>query len=269
MRLRRGVSQVEEEVLAKLGSSPEGMSLHDTASNRQAQNAINRLIGTGVVGISTFTPTDAAHILGVDKRYPIDAAVIGGKLLARQLDRFGNPLAATELEIAASVLQRVRDQVAETILTAAADQDALSGIQLSEVLKAQRSQANLVVGQTALKSRVGVNGQVALVGAPAASLDPTIDGGWFIDSVIPEHHGVANAFGAAIGDIRLTHQITISAPRRITVLTLMNPRTLTIYKEQSNSQKKALTPDYGGRCNSLAPGHATSIMSGISSRQWS
>ena len=214
MRLRRGVSQVEEEVLAKLGSSPEGMSLHDTASNRQAQNAINRLIGMGVVGISTFTPTDAAHILGVDKRYPIDAAVIGGKLLARQLDRFGNPLAATELEIAASVLQRVRDQVAETILTAAADQDALSGIQLSEVLKAQRSQANLAGRPNRLKIAIGVNGQVALVGAPAASLDPTIDGGWLIDSVIPEHHGVANAFGAAIGDIRLTHQITISAPRR-------------------------------------------------------
>ena len=104
--------------------------------------------------------------------------------------------------------------MAETILTAAADQDALSEIQLSEVLKAQRSQANLTGRPNRLKIAIGVNGQVALVGAPAASLDPTIEGKWDIASVIPEHHGVANAFGAAIGDIRLTHQITISAPRR-------------------------------------------------------
>ena len=88
--------------------------------------------------------------------------------------------------------------MAETILTAAADQDALSEIQLSEVLKAQRSQANLTGRPNRLKIAIGVNGQVALVGAPAASLDPTIDGKWRIDSVIPEHHGVANAFGVRV-----------------------------------------------------------------------
>ena len=103
-RSARGASGAEAEILARLGSFAGGASLQEIAVTKLAQNVIRRLISAGAIGISTFTPTDAAQILGVDKRYPADAAVIGGRLLARQLDRFGVPLAANETALALSLI---------------------------------------------------------------------------------------------------------------------------------------------------------------------
>ena len=213
-RSGRGASGAEAEILARLGSFAGGASLQEIAVTKLAQNVIRRLISAGAIGISTFTPTDAAQILGVDNRYPTDAAVIGGRLLARQLDRFGVPLAANETELATAVIQRVRDRVTEAVLIAAADHDSLSSEELSLVLEAQRRRVSGAGQSPRLNIEVGVAGPAAVVGAPAASLGPSNTKERVIHTLIPEHYEVANAFGAAIGDIRLAHQTTVSAPRR-------------------------------------------------------
>tara|TARA_Y100001970_G_scaffold37499_1_gene46332 strand:- start:12012 stop:14006 length:1995 start_codon:yes stop_codon:yes gene_type:complete len=210
----RGASRAERDVLAELANFSEGASLESVARTQLAHNAINRLISSGAVGVSAFTPTDAAHILEIDNRYSVDAAVVGGILLARQLDRFGVPLAVSEADMAGLVIQRVRERTAEAVLIAAADHDALSATELSLVLKAQRSRVSATDRSPLLRMELGVAASVALVGAPAHCLGPANTEEWRIHSAIPDHFEIANAFGSAIGDIRLAHQITVSAPRR-------------------------------------------------------
>ena len=104
--------------------------------------------------------------------------------------------------------------MAEAILIAAADHDALSSDELSLVLEAQRRRVSGDRQSPRLNIEVGVDGPAAVVGAPAHSLGPSNTKERVIHTLIPEHYEVANAFGAAIGDIRLAHQTTVSAPRR-------------------------------------------------------
>ena len=210
----QATSRAENEILAKLERFPEGTTLERLASTQRAHNIINRLISSSVIGVSAFTPTDAAHILGMDARYPSDVAVVGGNLLARQLDRFGVPLARSEWDLANLVLECVQERVAEAILVAAAERNALSAAEVSFLLNAQRSRAITADQPPLLNIGLGVAAPVVLVGAPVRSLGPPKSEERKIHFTVPEHFEIANAYGAAIGDIRLADQTTVSAPRR-------------------------------------------------------
>ena len=204
----------EATIVAALQESSVGCAYEEVVSSGLERNALNRLIGLGVVGMTAFTPTDAAHVLGVDKRYRAEPASLGSTLLARQLDRFGKPLANDGSLFAELVLKLVSAGIAETILTAAADHDGLPVAHLNSALKAQTHAAARPGSTKFLDITAEISGTVTAVGAPAVLHQDQLGLNLGTECIVPEHSEVANAYGAATGVIRLVKETVVSAPRR-------------------------------------------------------
>ncbi len=71
----------EAEVLAMAGESP--VPMRKLAVSSAAQRALQVLRRKGLVQISAFTPSDAAHVLNMQDTWTRQAAIIGAKLLCR------------------------------------------------------------------------------------------------------------------------------------------------------------------------------------------
>jgi N-methylhydantoinase A/oxoprolinase/acetone carboxylase beta subunit len=76
-----GLSPREAEVLAMISNRPT--PLKKVAVSSAAQRALNALRRKGLVQVSGFTPSDAAHVLGLQNNWQAAAAIMGGKLLHR------------------------------------------------------------------------------------------------------------------------------------------------------------------------------------------
>ena len=61
---------------------------------------------------------------------------------------------------------------------------------------------------------VGAGVPIVVIGAPAATYAPRIGSLLGTAAVVPPHAEVANAVGAAVAQVRITKQVTITAPRR-------------------------------------------------------
>ena len=207
-------SSAEATIIAGLKESNEGRRYEEVVTSGLERNALNRLIASGLVGVAAFTPTDAAHVLGVDNRYDAQPAHLGSDLLARQLDRFGEPLADSGSSFAELVLNQLSARISETILTAAADHDELPVAQLKSALQAQAHLENRRGGRRILGISAAIGETLTAVGAPAALHHSHIALNLDTDCVVPEHSEVANAYGAATGMIRLVKETIVSAPRR-------------------------------------------------------
>ena len=93
-----------------------------------AQNAtLNRLVSRGLVHVSGFTPSDAAHVLGKQANWDAAAARLGAELFARKRDGRGQPIAASPEAIAERVLTALTRLSAEVILETAFAEDGLDG----------------------------------------------------------------------------------------------------------------------------------------------
>jgi N-methylhydantoinase A/oxoprolinase/acetone carboxylase beta subunit len=76
-----GLNAREAEILAMVSDMP--LALRRVAVSTSAQRAIAALRRKGLVQLSGFTPSDAAHVLKLQSNWSAEAAVIGAKLLAR------------------------------------------------------------------------------------------------------------------------------------------------------------------------------------------
>ena len=207
-------SRAEATIIAALQGRNAGRAYEEVVRSGLERNALNRLIGLGIVGAAAFTPTDAAHVLGVDERYGAEPAHLGSVLLARQLDRFGKPLARTGSLLAELVLNLVSVGIAQTILTAAADHDGLPVTHLKAALEAQTHLVAPLDRQRILDISAAITETVTAVGASAVLYQNQLGLNLGTKCTVPEHSEVANAYGAATGMIRLAKETIVSAPRR-------------------------------------------------------
>ena len=76
----------------------------DVATSQVALGAIDRLISRGLLALSAFTPTDAAHVLGHFDQFNKQAAIYGAQLLSRQKNGVGDSQAETPEEISTTTL---------------------------------------------------------------------------------------------------------------------------------------------------------------------
>ena len=67
---------------------------------------------------------------------------------------------------------------------------------------------------TTARIDIGVEVPVIALGAAAASYYPMVADLLGAANVVPEHAGVANALGAAVGQVRQRTEVLVSAPRR-------------------------------------------------------
>ncbi len=180
------------------------------------QRHLGRLVDRGLVAISSLTPSDAAHVLGLQGHWNREAA----ELAARQfLRRPANPIWKPPAEIeqlCRDVVEQVVRQSGEVILDAAIRET--SGIdphhwgQLGrDVIR--RSLSATQPADALFVSELKLNAPLAAIGAPVGSYYPEIARRLRTRLVIPPHADVSNAVGAVAGGVLQRATATITQPQ--------------------------------------------------------
>ncbi|MAR54999.1 MAG: hydantoinase [Acidimicrobiaceae bacterium] len=207
-------SAADAKVYDAVTRSPKALKLEDVVTSGLERNAIDRLVSRGICGLAAFTPTDAAHVLGIDRRYDPDASELGAKILASQLDRLGVPLAETGFVLASEVRAAVADAVGNAIFSATAEHDDLNISDLDSALRASKQLDSAPLANRLLNITIGITQSLVCVGAPALLYRSELSDYLNTACSTPNNFDVANAYGAAIGLIRVSSSTTVSAPRR-------------------------------------------------------
>jgi N-methylhydantoinase A/oxoprolinase/acetone carboxylase beta subunit len=183
----------------------------DTLLTSTAQNAtLNRLVSRGLVHISGFTPSDAAHTVGKQANWNAATARLGAELFARKRDGRGQPIAPSPEVLAERVLTALTRYSAEVILETAFAEDGLDGAATVTHALVQRA-VDATHGIARLS--VALDRPVIGLGASAplhyAALPPLVGN----QCVVPDDTDVANALGAVVGQVRVTAEARVSQPK--------------------------------------------------------
>ncbi|MGF1607892.1 MAG: hypothetical protein ACFCUQ_00740, partial [Kiloniellales bacterium] len=188
--------------------------------------ALERLVYGGLAVLSGFTPSDAAHVLGLQQGWSAEAARYGALIWAREAADLaaagaGRVLAgfsAADPEgICRAVLAQVTRQGCEAIVTAALAEEG-SGEPVSA--QAQGLGARLVekalgeagAGKGLLAVRFELRAPLVAIGAPAATYFPAIAERLHTRLVVPPHAAVCNAVGAVVSGVLQRVSLLITAP---------------------------------------------------------
>ena len=196
------------EVIIAAGTS----ALGDIATSQVALGAVDRLISRGLIALSAFTPTDAAHVLGQFTEFNAQAALLGAKLVSRQKNGVGETNAQSPEELSQLTLDTLAERSALSLLDAAFAQDgwpegtATANPLVRHALHQTEDSPLLVANRTSLSLTL-----IAL-GASASTHYPAIAKLLGAELIVPEHADVAGAVGAAAGSVRQRVMITITQP---------------------------------------------------------
>jgi len=197
---------VEQAVLAAMGGRVAVAAR--ALSTMQLRRVMERLVQRGVLQVAAFTPTDAAHVLGMQSTYDAAAAAKAADLFARRRDRLGKALASDGGAIAQLTIDTLVRRSAEAVLSAAFVHDGLP----ADTVRQPVVQAALDRRYTALDVSIGLHSPLVGLGASAPAYYPLVAALIGAESRVPADADVANAVGAVVGRVRLSHDCVISAP---------------------------------------------------------
>jgi N-methylhydantoinase A/oxoprolinase/acetone carboxylase beta subunit len=194
----------ETELLATVKDKP--VALKNIVFSPAAHRALDKLVGLGLLQISGFTPTDAAHVLQLQNQWSRQAAELGGALLLRWR-RMTKKIGSNSVEdLAREVVEALVRRTAQLLITTLAD-DPLSGaIQLIDAVACGTGQFGR------LKVALSPNLPIVAVGGPAPVYYPEIGRRLRCEVLLPAHSDVANAIGAGVGIVRSRVVVEITAP---------------------------------------------------------
>jgi N-methylhydantoinase A/oxoprolinase/acetone carboxylase beta subunit len=206
-RLAAGLTGPEQKLYELIGAVPLPIDRLLTSTAQLA--TLNRLVARGLVHISGFTPSDAAHVLGRQSNWDVFAARLGAELFARRRDGRGQPIAATPEVLAERVLVALTRASAEVILETAFAEDGLDGAATVAHALVQRA----VDGNHGIaRLTVALDRPVIGLGASAplhyAGLPPLVGNA----CVVPDDTDVANALGAVVGQVRVQAEALVTQP---------------------------------------------------------
>ncbi len=180
------------------------------ASTAVRTRVLQRLAGRGLIRIAGFTPTDAAHTLGLQATHDADAAAKAAALFARRYDAKGVPIAEDGVAFARIVVDRVVRRSGELVLGAVFEHDGLPAAEVDRpVVQAALDRRT---GAAALQLRV--ERPIIGLGAPASTYYPAVGDLLAAEVVVPIEAGVANAVGAVVGRVRIVAEVTVGSPER-------------------------------------------------------
>ena len=205
--LTRSESRLAERALE---SGPSAVS--DLAATQLALGAVDRLISRGLLGLATFTPTDATHLTGDFTKFDSNAAWLGAKLMARQRNGLGNPTAVDAETLASMTLAELHRRSAIALMDAALAHQGAGENLVSQnplLIKSFTKKAD-EDGLVTISMRLGA--KLAALGASAATHYPNIASFLDVDLTVPIHAEVAGAVGAAVGSVRQRVMIPVTQP---------------------------------------------------------
>jgi N-methylhydantoinase A/oxoprolinase/acetone carboxylase beta subunit len=190
--------------------------------DRHFARALARLKRLGLAIYSGFTPSDAVHVLGINSHWDSHAAELSARIWMRQM-RFLYGYGKWDSDDVQAACSQVYDLVTATI------RRLLVEVGLNEFdLSGKSARASgivdtitrMVIGSHHHKGRKPLfnldfasDYPIVAVGAPAASYYHSVADSMQIGLHLPEHAGVANAFGAVMGSVIQRAQITVTQPQ--------------------------------------------------------
>lgn len=190
--------------------------------DRRLARALARLERKGLVIYSGFTPTDAAHVLGISSHWNTAAAVLAARIWARQMRRlygFGTWPEGDAEGPSRQIFDLVIDAISQKLVEAglheqghlaAAQADKLARL-LTEMAMEQRHDPTR---PSVFSLQFAADTPVVAVGGPAASYYPEVARGLRLGLYMPRFAEVANAVGAVLGEVSQRVHLTITQPAR-------------------------------------------------------
>jgi N-methylhydantoinase A/oxoprolinase/acetone carboxylase beta subunit len=172
------------------------------------RKVLDRLVRRGVLQYAGYTPTDANHVLGRQATGDRAAAVKAAQLFARRRDRLGRAIADDAPSIAQVTIDALVRRSAEAVLAAAFDHDGLP----PETVQTRAVQTALDGHHGVTRVEIGLAVPLIGLGASAVSYYPAVADLVRTQAVVPHDADVANAIGAVVGRVRISHECTISSP---------------------------------------------------------
>ena len=196
--LKSELTAREAEILALTGERP--VAMRKIAVSSAAQRAIASLRRKGLVQVGAFTPSDAAHVLGLQANWSAEGAMLAARLLAR----FRDMRAADEARATSFCHEVWSETVAKTcrVILDAAFGQSFTGHPLVDAVCSGKGHLGLV--------QVGLSPSlpVVAVGGPVKVFYGEVGKRLGCDIVYPPFFDVANAVGAATGVV--AHAVTIT-----------------------------------------------------------
>jgi N-methylhydantoinase A/oxoprolinase/acetone carboxylase beta subunit len=209
-----GLSETESALWQALAEGPVSLErlLTEAAGPSFRRRALDRLVEMGLVVYSGLTPSDTAHVLGLQADWSQEAALVGAELWLRSAALNGWPFEGD----AAAFCDRVRRQVQlqigrETIGLALLQGDGLdldAHVPLRRMFVDQPLLGSNGLGQT-VDVRLTLNRPIVAIGAPVPTYFPEVAERLHTRLTIPEHAGVANAVGAVVGSIKQSVRLQV------------------------------------------------------------
>jgi N-methylhydantoinase A/oxoprolinase/acetone carboxylase beta subunit len=210
-----GLSAGQQQVWDRLADGP--VALSDMIVGPAVARNLQRLVDRGLVVISSLSPSDAAHVLGLQTGWNREAAELGARLFLRRSPQAGwhPPKDAETLcrdVVEQAVVQSGRFILDAVINTQARIDDHHWGslgrylMQRSLSPKGAGSQDDLFDAVLSLKH------PLLAIGAPVGSYYPEIARRLNTRLVIPKFAEVSNAVGAVAGGIMQRVTAVITAP---------------------------------------------------------
>jgi N-methylhydantoinase A/oxoprolinase/acetone carboxylase beta subunit len=208
--------------------------------NRPLSRALARLERKGLAIYSGFTPSDAAHVLGMANHWSRDGAVFGARIWARQM-RYMYGLGTWTLgdEVAPSrqVVDKVIATTCQKLIEAGLNdaghmhEDRASNMAtlLTQMALQRAAPSTAAQRSSVFQLHFAPDMPLVGVGAPAASYYPEVASSLGLRLQIPDHAEVANAVGAVLGQVSQRVHLTVTQPVRGTfrVFTKAGPQDFT------------------------------------------
>ncbi len=215
-----------DEALAwqRLGDGPVDLE-RANVEDRALSKAIARLERKGLAIYSGFTPSDAAHVLGLSAHWSAPAAVLGARIWARQMRHLyglgtwvqGDALAPSR-QVVDKVVATIHHKLIEAGLNDAGQMNETNAGKIAALLTTMATQGAQTSAPGAaapvFSLRFAPHLPLVAVGAPASIYYPEVARGLGMALELPPFAEVANAVGAVLAPVSQRVHVTVTQPVR-------------------------------------------------------
>jgi N-methylhydantoinase A/oxoprolinase/acetone carboxylase beta subunit len=189
----------EKEILALVAGGP--ISARHVLKASGGARTVAKLVKSGKLVLCALTPSDAAHVLGLQNNWSAEGAYLGASISAR-LQTMRSPSENDVKALCHSIWHATVSRSAEEVAVVALGPQARANPLVASV-----AAGNATMGFAEI--RIAPTIAVVAVGGPVQVFYPEVGRRLGCNVVFPEHCEVANAVGAATGVVARTAQATI------------------------------------------------------------
>ncbi|MGB9500365.1 MAG: hypothetical protein ACKVE4_11625 [Dissulfuribacterales bacterium] len=195
-------------------------------------DSINYLIKEGLIGASSFTPTDAVNVLGFYKTGSAQTAYLGASLISACLDMEAETFCKM-------VIARVQYELSAAIVRCALRADYSSRKIVKHAADSFFINQALKKTNRLLSCSIALKYPLVAVGAPAGTYLPNVAGMLNCEISVPKNAEVANAIGAVTGTISQTVRILIKPRQGGLAFRVYTPEGINSFKHYNDAEKYA------------------------------